>query len=40
VSESQNPADEGTIDDEDLELIRFAETPEEAWDIIRQFHRP
>ncbi len=32
-------ADEGTIDDEDLDLIRYAETPEEAWEIIRQFHR-
>jgi uncharacterized protein (TIGR00730 family) len=40
VIDFQRMADEGTIDDEDLELIRFAETPEEAWDIIRQFHRP
>jgi uncharacterized protein (TIGR00730 family) len=31
-------ADEGTIDDEDLDLFRFAETPEEAWQMIRQFH--
>ncbi len=31
-------ADEGTIDDGDLDLYRFAETPEEAWEIIRQFH--
>ena len=31
-------ADEGVIDDEDLNLIQYAETPEEAWDIIRKFH--
>jgi len=30
-------ADEGVIDDEDLELIQFAETPEEAWRIITEF---
>jgi uncharacterized protein (TIGR00730 family) len=32
-------ADEGTIDDEDLDLFHYAETAEEAWGIIRQFHR-
>jgi uncharacterized protein (TIGR00730 family) len=32
-------ADEGTIDDGDLELFRFVETAEEAWEIIRKFHR-
>ena len=31
-------ADEGTIDDEDLDLFRYAETAEEAWQMIRQFH--
>lgn len=31
-------ADEGAIDEEDLELFRYAETPEEAWQIIRSFH--
>jgi hypothetical protein len=31
-------ADEGAIDDADLDLFRYAETPEEAWEIIRQFH--
>ncbi len=31
-------ADEGVIDDEDLDLIQYAETPQEAWDIIRRFH--
>ncbi len=32
-------ADEGTIDDKDLDLFRFADTPEEAWHIIREFHQ-
>jgi uncharacterized protein (TIGR00730 family) len=32
-------ADEGTIDDEDLDLFHYAETAEEAWGIIRQFHQ-
>jgi len=32
-------ADEGTIDDADLDLFRFAETAEEAWNVIRQFHQ-
>lgn len=31
-------ADEGVIDEEDLDLIDYAETPEEAWDIIARFH--
>jgi uncharacterized protein (TIGR00730 family) len=31
-------ADEGTIDDADLDLFRFVETAEEAWEIIRKFH--
>ncbi|MBN2025095.1 MAG: TIGR00730 family Rossman fold protein [Pirellulales bacterium] len=31
-------ADEGTIDDRDLDLIRFVDTPEEAWRAIRAFH--
>ncbi len=31
-------ADEGVIADKDLELFSFAETPEEAWEIIAQFH--
>ena len=39
VIEFQYLADEGTIDDEDLELIQYAETPEEAWEIIRSFHQ-
>lgn len=32
-------ADEGTINDEDLDLFGYAETAEEAWEMIRQFHR-
>ena len=32
-------ADEGVVDDEDLKLINYAETPREAWDIIAHFHR-
>jgi uncharacterized protein (TIGR00730 family) len=31
-------ADEGVVDDEDLKLIDYAETPQEAWDIIAKFH--
>jgi uncharacterized protein (TIGR00730 family) len=32
-------ADAGTIDDEDLDLFRYAETADEAWGMIQQFHR-
>jgi uncharacterized protein (TIGR00730 family) len=31
-------ADEGVIRDEHLELISYAETPQEAWDLITTFH--
>jgi uncharacterized protein (TIGR00730 family) len=31
-------ADEGAIHDDDLDLIRYVETPEEAWDMIVRFH--
>ena len=34
----QGLADEGVIADEHLDLINFAETPEEAWTIISEFH--
>ncbi len=34
----QNLADEGVIDDEDLKLVNYAETPQEAWSIIAKFH--
>lgn len=30
--------DEGVIDDDDLKLIDYAETPQQAWDIIAKFH--
>lgn len=39
VIDFQFLADEGTIDDEDLDLFRFAETAEEAWKMIQQFHQ-
>jgi hypothetical protein len=32
-------ADEGTISDADLELFRYVDTAEEAWEIIVKFHR-
>jgi uncharacterized protein (TIGR00730 family) len=31
-------ADEGTIRDEHLKLISYAETPHQAWEIIRKFY--
>lgn len=39
VVDFQFMADEGTIDDGDLDLFRYAETPEQAWDMIQRFHR-
>ena len=38
VIDFQFLADEGAIDDEDLDLFRFAETAQEAWDMIVRFH--
>ncbi|RMF88405.1 MAG: TIGR00730 family Rossman fold protein, partial [Planctomycetota bacterium] len=38
VIDFQFLADEGVIDDEDLDLIHYAETAEEAWTIIQRFH--
>lgn len=32
-------ADEGTIDERDLDLFHFADTPEEAWQRIQEYHR-
>jgi len=29
----------GVIDRADLELFKYADTPEEAWDMIQAFHR-
>src|SRR4029079_4645347 len=34
----QQLADEGVIDDEDMKLVSYAETPQEAWSIIAKFH--
>ena len=34
----QGLADEGVIADEHLDLISFADSPEEAWSIISEFH--
>ena len=34
----QQLADEGVIADEHLDLVSYAETPEEAWEIIAKFH--
>jgi len=34
----QQLADEGVIADEHLDLISYAETPEQAWQIICEFH--
>ena len=38
VIDFQYLADEGTIDDRDLDLFSYAETAQEAWDIITAFH--
>ncbi|MBC8352115.1 MAG: prepilin peptidase [Planctomycetes bacterium] len=38
VIDFQFLADEGVIADEHLDLVDFAETPEEAWKIITKFH--
>jgi uncharacterized protein (TIGR00730 family) len=34
----QQLADEGVVDDEDLKLVDYAETPQQAWNIIARFH--
>ncbi len=39
VVDFQFLADEGAIADEDLELIQFAESAQQAWKLIRDFHR-
>ena len=39
VIDFQFLADEGTIRDEHLSLMRYAESPAEAWEIIREFYR-
>ncbi|HBO43739.1 MAG TPA: 3-isopropylmalate dehydrogenase [Planctomycetaceae bacterium] len=32
-------ADEGTIEDRDLDLIHYVDEPEQAWQIIQDFHK-
>jgi predicted Rossmann-fold nucleotide-binding protein len=32
-------ADEGVIADAHLDLIQYAETPQEAWELIAKFHK-
>ncbi len=38
VIDFQFLADEGTISDDDLNLISYAETPEQIWKLIAEFH--
>ncbi len=38
VIDFQFLADSGTIEDGDLDLFRFAETAQQAWKMIQQFH--
>jgi len=38
VIDFQFLADEGVIDDRHLDLLQYAETPDEAWDIIARFN--
>jgi len=35
----QQLADEGTIEDVHLDLMHYADSPEQAWELIREFHR-
>jgi hypothetical protein len=39
VIDFQYLADEGTIEDHDLDLFRFADTPQQAWEMIERFHQ-
>jgi hypothetical protein len=39
VIDFQFLADEGTIRDEHLSLLSYADTPQEAWELIRKFYR-
>ena len=38
IIDFQALADEGVISDEDLDLFQFARSPQEAWNIISEFH--
>ena len=40
VIDFQFLVDEGTVGPEHLDLIDYAETPQQAWDIIRRYHAP
>jgi hypothetical protein len=39
VVDFQFLADEGVIRDDHLDLVDYAETPHEAWEIIARFHQ-
>jgi uncharacterized protein (TIGR00730 family) len=39
VIDFQFLADQGSIDDQDLDLFRYAETAEQAWEMIQGFHK-
>jgi len=39
VIDFQFLADEGVIDDAHLELMQYADSPQQAWDLITKFHR-
>jgi hypothetical protein len=39
VIDFQYLADQGAIDDDDLDLFRYAETAEQAWEMIQGFHK-
>jgi predicted Rossmann-fold nucleotide-binding protein len=38
VIDFQALADEGVIADQHLELVHYADSPEQAWEIIAAFH--
>jgi uncharacterized protein (TIGR00730 family) len=38
VIDFQFLTDEGAVDDRDLDLFRFAETAQQAWEMILEFH--
>ncbi len=38
IIDFQQLADEGVLHDDDLKLVDYADTPQEAWNIIAKFH--
>lgn len=38
IIDFQHLADEGVVHDDDLKLVDYADTPQEAWNIIAKFH--